>query len=511
MQNNRFYITTAIPYVNAQPHIGFALELVQADALARYHRMLGEDVRLVNGSDENALKNVQAAEKAGVSVQAFVDEHAQRFQGLSDVRVLNISNDDFIRTTEERHVRGAQKLWAACKKEDIYKKTYDGLYCVGCEEFKTPKELIDGLCPEHRVAPERVAEENYFFRLSHYQNALLELIESGALTITPSTRKNEVLSFIREGLEDFSISRSVARAKGWGIDVPGDSSQKMYVWFDALTNYITALGYADNAELFQRYWLENDQRVHLVGKGITRFHAIYWPAMLLSAGLPVPSTILVHGYVTVDGEKISKSLGNGIDPYAAVEQYRTDVVRYFLLREIPSGEDGDFSFEKLKARYAGDLANGLGNLVQRTAVLAQTKIGDSFMWDLAGERRSEHWHFVHADENYHAAFQEFRLHDAVADVWKKIATVNQYINEEKPWALEAGERQRDILLHMIGMVAHIAWLLQPLMPETAQNIFALFGIESTKELIPGTELRIEKGEGLFPRLQRAMLNRPRCR
>ncbi len=500
MQNNRFYITTAIPYVNAQPHIGFALELVQADALARYHRMLGDDVRFLNGSDENALKNVQAAEKAGVSVQDFVDEHAQRFQGLSDPQVLNISNDDFIRTTEERHVRGAQKLWSACKPEDIYTKTYDGLYCVGCEEFKAPKELVDGLCPEHKTAPERVAEENYFFKLSNYQSKLLELIESGAITITPSTRKNEVLSFIREGLEDFSISRSVARAKGWGIDVPGDPNQKMYVWFDALTNYITALGYADDAELFQRYWLENNQRIHLVGKGITRFHAIYWPAMLLSAGLPVPSTILVHGYVTVDGEKISKSSGNGIDPYTAVAQYRTDVVRYFLLREIPSGEDGDFSFEKLKTRYTGDLANGLGNLVQRTAVLAQTKISTSFTWDLESSERSAQWQLVHADEEYHAAMNDFRLHDAIADVWKKIATVNQYINDEKPWALESGGQQRGILLHMIGMVLHIAWLLQPSMPETAQKIFASFGVAPTKELTSGTVLRIEKGEGLFPRL-----------
>ncbi|MEK7515180.1 MAG: methionine--tRNA ligase [Patescibacteria group bacterium] len=500
MQNNRFYITTAIPYVNAQPHIGFALELIQADAIARYRRMLGDDVRYVNGSDENALKNVRAAEKAGVSVQDFVDEHAKRFQELSDPQVLNISNDDFIRTTEERHVRGAQKLWGACKAEDIYKKTYEGLYCVGCEEFKTPKELVDGLCPEHKTAPESVSEENYFFKLSNYGTQLLELIESGKLAILPNSRKNEITSFIREGLVDFSISRSVARAKGWGIDVPGDPSQKMYVWFDALTNYITALGYADDAELFQHYWKENDQRVHLVGKGVTRFHAVYWPATLLSAGLPIPSTLLVHGYVTVDGEKISKSLGNGIDPYAAVEQYRTDVVRYFLLREIPSGEDGDFSFEKLKARYAGDLANGLGNLVQRTLVLAQTKIGDTFTWDLPEDHRSEHWKLVHADEEYHAAFQEFRLHDAVADVWKKIATVNQYINEEKPWALQNTEEQRKVLLQATGMIVHITWLLQPFMPETAQSIFKLFGIEPIKELTSDTVLHIEKGEGLFPRL-----------
>src|SRR3989344_1095214 len=308
---NKYFISTAIPYVNSDPHIGFALELIQGDVLARYRRLMGDEVFFVNGTDENALKNAQAAEKAGVDVSKFVEQHAEKFKKLSEV--LNISNNDFIRTTEERHVKGAQKLWKACKPEDIYKKAYKGLYCVGCEEFKTQKDLIEGVCLEHRTKPEEVEEQNYFFKLSKYEKELLRLIESNEIKITPSSRKNETLEFIRGGLEDFSISRSRERAKNWGIPVPGDDSQIQYVWFDALTNYINALGYGislvgEDAR-FKEFW-ENGQTAHLVGKGITRFHAIYWPAMLLSAGLALPKEIFVHGYVTVDGEKISKSIGN---------------------------------------------------------------------------------------------------------------------------------------------------------------------------------------------------------
>src|SRR3990170_2889755 len=268
MPKNRFYVTTAIPYVNAAPHIGFALEIVQADVLARYHRLIGDDTFFLTGTDENALKNVQSAEKAGVPVKEFVDDNSQRFEDLKGA--LNISFDDFIRTTEERHVKGAQKLWQACDPDDIYQKKYRGLYCVGCEQFYTEKELVDGKCPEHGTVPENVEEENYFFRLSKYQDRLKKLIESDEIKIVPPSRKNQVIS----------------------------------VWFDALSNYINALGYADGGEKFKKYWLENPNRVHVIGKGILRFHAVYWPAMLLSAGLPLPTEIFVHGYLTAEGQKI---------------------------------------------------------------------------------------------------------------------------------------------------------------------------------------------------------------
>ena len=370
----KYFITTAIPYVNGYPHLGHALEFVQTDVLARYNRLRGREVFFLTGTDENALKNVQSAEKAGEDVKTFIDRHADVFRKLTEV--LNLSNDDFIRTTEERHILGAQKLWKACEERgDIYKKKYQGLYCVGCESFKTEKELIDGLCPEHKVEPEKVEEENYFFRLSGYEKEILRMIESDELKILPSSRKNELTSFIKEGLEDFSISRSRERVKNWGIPVPGDDSQILFVWFDALSNYINALGYGGDESKFQEWWENNPNKEHLIGKGITRFHAIYWPAVLISAKLKLPSQILVHGYLTIDGEKISKSLGNVIDPFKVVEKYGVDPVRYFLLREISSGEDGDFSEKKLEQRYQADLANGLGNLVQRVLTLIENNLG----------------------------------------------------------------------------------------------------------------------------------------
>ncbi|MEO7911713.1 MAG: class I tRNA ligase family protein, partial [Roseiflexaceae bacterium] len=338
-----WYVTTSIPYVNAQPHIGHALEDVQADVLARYHRLKREDVWFLTGTDENSLKNVRAAEREGIPTQALVDRNAAQFYALRDS--LDLSFDDFIRTSvDARHQAGVQKLWEACARNgDIYQRAYSGLYCVGCEQFYAESELVDGLCPEHLIAPELVEEQNYFFRLSRYADRLRELIETDQLRIVPRTRKNEVLGFIRGGLEDFSISRSRVRARGWGIPVPGDAEQVTYVWFDALGNYITALGYADDAARYQRYWTHNPQRAHVIGKNIIRFHAIYWPAMLLAAGVLPPTDIFVHGFVTVDGRKVGKSLGNAIDPVALAERYGTDVLRYYLLREIPSTGDGDFS------------------------------------------------------------------------------------------------------------------------------------------------------------------------
>src|SRR3990170_791312 len=485
MPKNRFYVTTAIPYVNAAPHIGFALEIVQADVLARYHRLIGDDTFFLTGTDENALKNVQSAEKAGVPVKEFVDDNSQRFEDLKGA--LNISFDDFIRTTEERHVKGAQKLWQACDPDDIFKKGYRGLYCIGCEQFYTEKELVEGKCPEHGTVPETVEEENYFFKLSGYQEQLIKLIESDELKIIPATRKNEVLSFIKGGLEDFSISRSNKRAKGWGVPVPGDESQVAFVWFDALSNYINALGYANDGEKFKKYWLENPNRTHVIGKGIIRFHAVYWPAMLLSAGIPLPTEIFVHGYLTVDGQKISKSLGNAtasggapqdavvIDPFALAEKYGTDPVRYYLLAKFSPFEDGDFSEAKLKETYTAGLANGLGNLVSRVAKLAEGKE--------IGDRGSEI-----GEEKYENALENFRLDEALAIAWSKMSELDKYVNENKPWEKQGGALDKD-LQYLISSILSLNFLLEPFLPETAEKI---------KKQFSG---KISPAAPLFPRLR----------
>jgi methionyl-tRNA synthetase len=303
-KKSRFYITTAIPYVNGDPHLGHALELVQADVLARHRRLRGKAVRFLSGTDDNALKNVDAAVAAGLPVAEFVAEKAQRFVDLA--QPLQLSNDDFIRTsTDPRHRPGVEWLWRACAEAgDLYQRNYEGLYCSGCEAFLLPGDLHDGRCPEHGEPPELVVERNWFFRLSRYQGALLDLIESGRLRVEPEHRRNEVLAFVRSGLTDFSVSRAQERARGWGIPVPDDPEQVVYVWFDALANYITALRSGSNDDAYRKWWRESDERLHVIGKGIIRFHAIYWPAILVSAAQPLPTTIFVHDYLTVEGQKL---------------------------------------------------------------------------------------------------------------------------------------------------------------------------------------------------------------
>ncbi|MBU3956979.1 methionine--tRNA ligase [Patescibacteria group bacterium] len=468
----KFYITTAIPYVNAEPHIGFSLEIVQTDTIARYHRFLGEDVYFLTGSDENALKNVQAAEEQGILVKKLVDKNSDKFYQLKDA--LNLSFDDFIRTTEKRHIEGAQALWKACKKEDIYKKKYKGLYCVGCEVFLTEKDLVDGKCPEHKNKPEVVEEENYFFRLSKYQDWLEKLITTNELKIIPRTRKNEVLAFIRQGLEDLSISRTRERAHGWGIPVPGDPNQIIYVWFDALANYITALDWQHKGKLYQKYWPAD---VHVIGKGITRFHAIYWPAMLKSAGIPLPKTEFVHGYITVEGEKISKSLGNVIDPFDLVKKYGTDPIRYYLLREIPAYGDGDFSIQRFKEVYNANLANGLGNLVARVAKLCE-KSSSNFK-----ATKSQIYPQVKQSLN------KFLFDEALSFVWKEISVCDRVIDREKPWEL-SNKKLKTVLEKLVKEIRQISYNLQPFLPETAEKI---------EKQVKGPKIKSEKP--LFPRLK----------
>jgi methionyl-tRNA synthetase len=476
------FITTAIDYVNGNPHIGHALEKIQADVMARRHRLLGDNVYFISGTDENSLKNVQSAEKVGLPIQEYVDKHYSVFSGLKEA--LGLSYDDFIRTTEERHILGAQKLWEMCEK-DIYKKKYGGLYCVGCEEFYKEEDLVDGLCPEHKKAPEFIEEENYFFKLTGYADRLKDLITQDKIRIVPEARKNEILSFIDSGLQDFCISRSEARAKGWGIDVPGDDSQKIWVWFDALANYITALGYASDDSKFNTYWQENSQKVHVIGKGIIRFHAIYWPAMLMSAGLALPNTIFSHGYVTVDGEKISKSLGNTISPFDLVDKYGTDAVRYFLLSEIPTLSDGDFSYEKFEKRYNADLAKGIGNLFARTLAMVE-KAGlvdfnispnDYTLEEVSGFRKK-----------YDEGFSNFA--ETLKVIWELIRSCDKYIEEEKPWTLTEKSKQEEVFSNLLFALDAIGEMLEPFMPDTSRKI---------KEGLGNNEgvFNVHKGDPLF--------------
>ncbi len=459
--NKPFYITTAIDYVNARPHVGHATEKILADVVARYHRdVLGETTYFLTGSDENSLKNVQAAEKAGQSTQMFIDEQTHSFQELATS--LNLSFDQFIRTTEARHFAGAQKMWSAFDSQDIYKKAYRGLYCVGCEEFKSEKDLVEGKCPDHQKEPEVVEEENYFFRLSKYQETLRELIASDTLRVYPEYRKNEVLAFIESGLEDFSISRSVARAKQWGVPVPDDAGQIMYVWVDALSNYITALDYAMDGERYQELWAGDGERVHVIGKGILRFHAIYWPAMLLSANLPLPTQIYAHEYLTIDGQKMSKSLGNVIAPEELVERYSIDGTRYLLVSALPYTRDGDLSWEKMTEKYHADLSNGLGNLVSRLIKLSEkleTPYEDA-MKDIIYPKELQKF------------FAEYRLCEALEWILDRTRTLDRRIAETKPWVLvkmdnEAFESSMREFLQELAFIAHC---LQPFLPETSMKI-----------------------------------------
>jgi methionyl-tRNA synthetase len=370
----KLYITTSIPYVNAAPHVGFALELVQADVIARLNRLRGKATRFQTGSDENAIKNVLAAAEQGLDPAEFVHRNTQRFRDLT--RALNISTDDFIRTTEARHQQGVREFWRRLRPQDLYRKAYQGLYCTGCEDFYLPKDLVDGCCPEHRTRPVEVAEENYFFRLSSYQQQLAGLLESGVIQVVPDTRRNEVLKFIYGGLQDISVSRTTARTGGWGITVPGDSSQTIYVWIDALINYVSGPGLG-GGDAWRHWWDADCHKVHVIGKNVWKFHAVYWPALLLSAGLPLPNTIVVHGFVTAEGRKIGKSLGNVVDPFELVERFGADAIRYYLLRAIPAFDDGDFSAQRLQRLYQADLANGIGNLVSRL-VLVQRELDNYY-------------------------------------------------------------------------------------------------------------------------------------
>lgn len=482
---SRRYITTAIPYVNSKPHLGFAMELVQTDVMARHWRHRGHEVRFLSGTDDNSLKNAIAAESEGITTGELVERNAAAFHDLRGP--LQISFDDFIRTSSDpRHKVGIDRLWRATEESgDLYRRHYEGLYCVGCEQFYSDGELVDGLCPEHLSAPQLVSEENWFFKLSRYEDQLRDLIESGTLRIEPESRRNEVLSFIKAGLQDFSISRSTERARGWGIEVPDDPGQVIYVWWDALGNYITALDYGTDGSAYRHWWIDGDERTHVIGKGIVRFHAVYWPAMLMSAGQPLPTTIFVHDYLSVEGKKLGKSLGNAIDPVAIVDHYGADALRWWFMREVARVGDADFTIDRLVGRYHEDLANGLGNLVNRTVSMIQKYRGgkvpslpDPFPESpLVGA-------ITAAPAAVDAALERFDFRQATAAVWKIVEDANRYVVEVAPWNLakaekngdaEAERKLNDVLALLTYAARAVADELTPFLPEAAERVAEQLG------------------------------------
>ncbi|MDL2341870.1 MAG: methionine--tRNA ligase [Patescibacteria group bacterium] len=456
------YITTSIPYVNGEPHIGHALEFIMADVLARAARSRGETVLFSTGSDEHGGKIAEKAAEAGITPKELADKMSATFSDLA--KKLQISNDRFIRTTDAGHEQRAQLIWKALEK-DIYKAKYTGWYCVGDEAFfsETEVEANKGICPNHNRPYDKIEEENYFFKLSSYSKAVLEAIESNAFVILPDTRRNEILSLLRDGLEDISISRPKDKIS-WGIAVPGDPHQVMYVWFEALMNYITVLGYPEHAD-FKTFWPATTQ---VVGKDIIRFHAAIWPAMLLGLGLPLPQTLYVHGFITVDGKKMSKSLGNYVSPNDIVDKYGVDAFRYYFMRHIPSYGDGDFSWATFEAAYNNELANELGNAVSRTVAMI-IKYQEGIIGDIPPAE--------HDIAQYLAALQACRFDRALDEVWEQVRGLNQYIDQEKPWELakqQDPDHLREVLAYQASNLLEIADLIEPFMPETAAKITGIF-------------------------------------
>ena len=501
-------VSTAIPYVNASPHLGFALEAVITDAIARARRLEGHHVHHQSGTDDNSLKNARAAAVLGVSTHQLVNENADRFFRLAEL--LDLSWQAFVRTSGNPvHQHTVEQIWNRCQRRgDIYRGTYDGLYCVGCEQFYLEDELRDGRCPEHGTAPEQVREENYFFRLSRYQDELHRLVSSNQLRILPNERRNEVLRLIEAGLRDFSISRSRKRARDWGLPVPDDPSQVIYVWFDALTNYVSGLG-----ENGLNLWNSAGRIEHVIGKGILRFHAVYWPAILLSAGLRLPTDILIHGYLTVEGRKIGKSLGNAVDPAAVVGEFGVEPVRFYLLRHVHTTRDGDFSRERLVAAHDGELADQLGNLVHRTVSLIG-RYRDGFVPTPTALEESEQELAELARRTARevaGAVETFALHEALASIWRLVAAGNCYVDRTRPWALGKAERNGehdcnlDLLLYTLADLIHsVGLLLRPFLPATANEILRRIGADGrvdeekpTRALEPGA--RVKSGPPLFPK------------
>lgn len=501
-----YYITTTLPYVNAEPHIGFALEIIQADVLARYHeKILGENVLFNTGTDEHGLKIYRKAEAEGKTTQEYCDEYAAKFDALK--QALNLSYDKFIRTTDEHHIEAAQEFWRRCEVNgDIYKKNYSVKYCVGCELEKTDSELVDGKCPVHpNLEIELIEEENYFFRFSKYQKPLLDFYNQNPEFVIPGNRQNEIRAFVERGLEDFSISRLKSKMP-WGVEVPGDENQVMYVWFDALVNYISTLGWPDSAkaspgkpDFFKDFW----PGIQVAGKDNLRQQTAMWQAMLMSAGLPNSKQVFIHGFITSEGQKMSKSLGNVVEPYKIVEKYGTDAVRYYLLGAMPAYEDGDFSISRIEEYYTAHLVNGIGNLTSRILTMLE-KYSDNKIPSLK-EKNVEDMAMSMFWRSYEEYLSKYEFDKTIASINSIVTQFNLIISNSEPWKkAKAGEDVSGLLYQLAEGLRHIAVALLPIIPETAEKILKQL---NTTELshdwgkLPEGGI-INKGEILFPRLEK---------
>ncbi|MFH1456721.1 MAG: methionine--tRNA ligase [Patescibacteria group bacterium] len=472
----KYYITTTLPYVNAEPHIGFALEIMQADAIARWHRQQGDDVFFNTGTDEHGLKIYRNAIKQNKDPQEYCDEYAVKFDDLK--KALNLSYDNFIRTTDEHHIKAAQEFWKKCEeKGDIYKKNYKIKYCVGCELEKTESELENDKCLIHpNLDLEVIEEENYFFKYSNYKDRLLELYKNNKNFVIPNFRLKEIANFTEKGLEDFSVSR-LKEKMPWGIPVPGDDKHVMYVWFDALINYISCLGWPDNLEKFNEYW----PGVQVAGKDNLRQQSSMWQAMLLSAGLSTSKQIFIHGFINAKGgQKMSKSLGNVIDPFEMVEKYGTDPLRYYLLRHINPVEDSEFDEERFPEKYNADLANGLGNLVARISnLLEKNNIEINIKINSDQELKNE----------FNQKMSDYKFNEALEVLWNKLRKCDEIITREQPWKLDDKNKIKDILEPIAQNILNVAELLSPFMPTISEKIINQF-----------LEKQIKKQDPLFPRI-----------
>jgi len=519
MPKTPFYITTAISYVNGVPHLGHAYESILTDVMARFKRLDGYDVFFLTGTDEHGEKVTKTAEKNGMTPKAFADQNAGHFEVMT--RTLGISNDDFMRTTQERHYAASQAIWRKLlAKGEITLGKYEGWYSVREEGYFTEDELTLDPKTGHKVTPngtevEWVEEPSYFFKLSAYTEKLIALYEGRPDMIQPAARRNEILSFLRQegGLKDLSVSRHKSRL-AWGIPVPDDEDHVMYVWLDALTNYLTGVGYPDeSSESFKKFWPAD---THVIGKDITRFHAVYWPAFLMAADLPLPKTIFAHGFINVGGEKMSKSIGNVLSPNGLVETYGLDPIRYFLMREIPHGQDGNFSHEQAIARMNADLSNGLGNLAQRTLSMVHKNCGGAF--PSKGEVLSVDQallHMVYSEMMAHVRVQmeAFKIHRALEDIWRVVAAANAYIDEQAPWSLKKTDEARmgTVLYVLCDVIRCLAIAVQPVVPGSAVKMLDQLGvpegercfahISSEYALKSGTP--IDPPQGVFPRIVEA--------